>query len=82
MSMPSISQFKRLDVRPLLQRGEEPLPAILKRVHGLAAGAGLIVIAPFLPSPLIELLGSQGFQSKVERGEAGSWIVYFWQDAE
>lgn len=37
----------------------------------------LIVIAPFLPSPLIELLGSQGFQSKVERGEAGSWIVYF-----
>lgn len=78
MSMPAISQFKRLDVRPLLKRGEEPLPAILKRVQELAAGAGLIVIAPFLPSPLIELLGSQGFQSKVERGEAGSWIVYFW----
>ena len=82
MSMPAISQFKRLDVRPLLQRGEEPLPAILKRVQGLAAGAGLIVIAPFLPSPLIELLGSQGFQSKVERGEAGSWIVYFWRKSD
>jgi len=78
MNRPAISQFKRLDVRPLLQRGEEPLPAILKRVQELTAGAGLIVIAPFLPSPLIELLGSQGFQSKVERGEAGSWIVYFW----
>jgi hypothetical protein len=78
MNRPAISQFKRLDVRPLLQRGEEPLPAILKRVQELAAGTGLIVIAPFLPSPLIELLGSQGFQSKVERGEGGSWIVYFW----
>jgi uncharacterized protein (DUF2249 family) len=82
MSMPAISQFKRLDVRPLLQRGEEPLPAILKRVQGLAAGAGLIVLAPFLPSPLIELLGSQGFQSKVECGEAGSWIVYFWRKSD
>lgn len=80
MSMPPISQFKRLDVRPLLQRGEEPLPAILKRVQGLAAGTGLLVFAPFLPSPLIELLGSQGFASKVERGEGASWIVYFWRE--
>lgn len=82
MSMPAISQFQRLDVRPLLQRGEEPLPAIRKRVQELAAGAGLLVIAPFLPSPLIELLGSLGFESKVERGVAGSWIVYFWRQAE
>ena len=80
MSLPALSQFKRFDVRPLLQRGEEPLPAILKRVQQLTAGAGLIVLAPFLPSPLIELLGSQGFQSKVERGAGGSWIVYFWRE--
>jgi hypothetical protein len=40
----------------------------------------LIVVAPFLPSPLIELLRSQGFASKVERGEPGSWIVYFWRE--
>jgi uncharacterized protein (DUF2249 family) len=82
MSMPALSHFKRFDVRPLLRRGEEPLPAILKRVQELAAGAGLIVIAPFLPSPLIELLGSQGIASKVERGEAGSWIVYFWRKSD
>ena len=82
MNKPALSQFKRFDVRPLLKRGEEPLPAILKRVQALEAGAGLIIVAPFLPSPLIELLGSQGFQSKVERGEAGSWIVYFWRKSE
>jgi len=80
MSMPPISQFKRFDVRPLLKRGDEPLPEILKRVQALDTGEGLIVIAPFLPSPLIELLGSQGFQSKIERGNPGSWIVYFWRD--
>ena len=77
--MPPLSQFKRFDVRPLLKRGEEPLPQILKRVQALSEDKGIIIIAPFLPSPLIELLGSQGFQSKVERGDAGSWIVYFWR---
>jgi hypothetical protein len=81
MSMPAISRFKRFDVRPLLKRGGEPLSDILKRVQGLEAGEGLIIIAPFLPSPLIELLGSQGFLSKVEPGEAGSWLVYFWRGA-
>ena len=77
-----ISKFKRFDVRPLLQRGTEPLPEILQRVKSLAHEEGLIVIAPFLPSPLIELLGSQGFASKVEHGERGAWFVYFWREKE
>ena len=75
-----LSQFKRFDVRPLLRRGDDPLSEILKRVQSLAADEGLIIVAPFLPSPLIELLGSQGFASKIERAEAGSWIVYFWPE--
>ena len=82
MNMPAISQFKRFDVRPLLQRGEEPLSEILKRVQSLKVGEGLIITAPFLPSPLIELLGSRGFQSKIECVEAGSWLVYFWPKTE
>ena len=77
--MPPLSQFKRFDVRPLLKRGEEPLPQILHRVQAIRQDEGIIIVAPFLPSPLIELLGSQGFASKVEPGERGSWIVYFWR---
>lgn len=76
--MPPFSKFKRLDVRPLCQRGEEPFQPIVSRIESLPADGGLLVIAPFLPSPLIELLGSRGFQSKVERGEGSSWMVYFW----
>ena len=78
--MPPLSKFKRFDVRPLLKRGEEPLSQILQRVQGLGLEQGILIIAPFLPSPLIELLGSQGFASKVERGEGSSWIVYFWRE--
>ena len=78
--MPPLSKFKRFDVRPLLKRGEEPLSQILQRVQGLGPEQGILIIAPFLPSPLIELLGSQGFASKVERGEGPGWIVYFWRE--
>jgi hypothetical protein len=38
------------------------------------------LLAKFLPSPLIEFLGSEGFQSKVERGQGSDWLVYFWKD--
>lgn len=77
--MPPLSAFKRFDVRPLLERGEEPFPQIRKRVSAVKPGKGLVIIAPFLPSPLIALLGSEGFESRVEKGSAGEWIVYFWQ---
>lgn len=79
MNMPPLDQFKRLDVRPLFKRGEEPRAVILQRVQKLAAGEGLVVLAPFLPSPLIELLQSEGFESKVEPSEKGTWAVYFWK---
>ena len=79
MSQPAMSHFKRIDARQLLAQGEEPLPVIQARVQALKAGEGLIVVAPFLPSPLIEVLGSQGFTPKCERGKDGEWIVYFWR---
>ena len=79
--IPSINKFKRFDVRDLLSRGIEPFPEIRKRVDSLKPEEGLIIIAPFLPSPLIEKLGSEGFASKVERGQGADWVVYFWREA-
>ena len=79
--MPPINRFKRFDVRDLLQRGVEPFPEIHKRVDALKPDEGLIVTAPFLPSPLIEKLAGEGFSSKVERGNGADWMVYFWRTA-
>jgi uncharacterized protein (DUF2249 family) len=78
--MPSISQFKRFDVRELIRRGVEPFPEIFLRVGRLKPAQCLIIVAPFLPSPLIEKLGSEGFASKVERGSGADWMVYFWRE--
>jgi hypothetical protein len=79
--MPPLNQFKRFDTRDFLRRGAEPLPELRSRVDQLAPDEGLLVIAPFLPSPLIEMLRSEGFAAKIERGQGADWIVYFWREA-
>jgi hypothetical protein len=76
-----LNQFKRFDMRDLIRRGVEPFPEVRRRVDTLKPDEGLIIVAPFLPSPLIELLGGEGFESKVERGAGADWIVYFWREA-
>jgi hypothetical protein len=80
--MPPLTQFKRFDVRDLIRRGVEPFPEIHKRVNALRPDEGLIVVAPFLPSPLVEKLAVDGFASKVERSNGADWLVYFWREAD
>ena len=75
-----IDQFQRFDVRDLIGRGIEPFPEMRRRVDALKPDEGLIVVAPFLPSPLVELLTSEGFKSKVERGAGADWVIYFWRE--
>ena len=72
-------KFKKLDVRPILASGIEPFSKIRENIDALGPDEGLCVIAPFLPSPLIEKLGSEGFQSRVERQLGGGWTVQFWR---
>lgn len=76
--MPPPTQFKRFDVRDLIRRGVEPFPEIHKRVNALKPDEGLSVVAPFLPSPLVEKLAGDGFASKVERRPETDWMIYFW----
>jgi hypothetical protein len=78
--MPPIQKFKRFDVRELLARGVEPFPEIRQRVDALKNDEGLIVVAPFLPSPLVEKLAGDGFSSKVEKAGGADWLVYFWRE--
>ena len=76
---PPLNRFKRCDVREMIRRGAEPLPFILEQVCKLKSDEGIIIVAPFLPSPLVEKLGSEGFISRLERGNGPDWLVYFWR---
>lgn len=77
--MPALKN-KRLDVRPLLARGEDPRLAVDTALTTLHPGQGLTVVAPFLPSPLIERLKATGFSARAERRTDGSWSVDFVRD--
>jgi len=79
---PSAGQFKRFDVRDMIRKGIEPFPEIHRRVSRLKPGEALVIVAPFLPSPLIERLGGEGFKSRVERGAGSDWLVYFWLESD
>lgn len=74
-------KYKTLDVRPILERGGEPFSVIRKTVDELKPSQGLKLIAPFLPSPLIELLKGEGMACRFERDRDGSWCVYFWRES-
>lgn len=80
MSASEPRAYRSLDVRPLLARGEEPFAKIMAAVESLRPGEGLVITAPFLPSPLIERLRAAGFQARPERGGDGAWRTFFWRD--
>ena len=74
------TKFKRLDLRPLLARGEEPFALIRGEIDRLTPGRGLTVVAPFLPAPLIELVKGEGFQAVPTHRADGAWSVDFWRE--
>ena len=55
-----------LDVRPVIEAGKDPLNIIQQKVKALEMGFVLKIVNTFKPTPLMLLLGKQGFESYVE----------------
>jgi uncharacterized protein (DUF2249 family) len=66
-----------LDVRPDLERGDEPFARIMEAAATIAPGQQLIIIAPFEPVPLYAVLLGQGFTPQTTRHSADEWAVTF-----
>jgi uncharacterized protein (DUF2249 family) len=75
--MPKQKSEITIDVRPLLAAGEEPFGKIKAAVDTLADSQTLIIVSPFLPSPLIERIQASGFTPSVFRRDDGSWETHF-----
>ena len=67
----------RLDVRPLLENGHEPLADILAFARQAPPDCILAIDASFHPQPLRRLLGSRGYDSFAEPLAADHWRAYF-----
>ncbi len=65
----------QLDVRPLLDRGVDPLNRILITLETLPADGVLQITAPFQPLPLIALLTAKGFHVDSAQVGEGEWLI-------
>lgn len=72
-----MTEFVDLDVRPILREGGEPFAQIMQAVKSLAPGQGLRLFATFKPTPLLRVLGSQGFSGEAKEIGGGDWQVEF-----
>lgn len=66
-----------LDVRPELAEGGEPFVHILETASGIERDQSLLIIAPFEPAPLYDVLDQRGFSHATEHVGADEWIVRF-----
>jgi hypothetical protein len=71
-----------LDVRPFIETGKDPLNAILQKVKTLEIGYILKIINSFEPTPLMYLLGKQGFESYAEAINDELVNTYFYKKTE
>jgi hypothetical protein len=69
-----------LDVRPILAQGGDPFQKIMSCVGELGPTEGLLLVTPFLPSPLIERLRAEGYVAHPVRSKDGSWRTLFTRD--
>lgn len=67
----------RLDIRPLLARGEEPFAPIMALVEQLEPADEIVIVSPFVPAPLIERMQSAGYEVRPEHQADGSWTTRF-----
>jgi uncharacterized protein (DUF2249 family) len=67
----------RLDIRPMVARGEEPFAAIMAMVTKLGPADEMVIVSPFVPAPLIDRMQSAGYEVQPELQGDGSWITRF-----
>ena len=66
-----------LDVRQEIANCGEPFPLIMRAVAGLRANEKLLLIAPFEPVPLYDVMAMQGFAHQAAPMADGDWEVLF-----
>jgi uncharacterized protein (DUF2249 family) len=74
-------QLVELDVREEIRKGCEPFSKIMSAVAPLEAGDQLLLIAPFEPLPLFEVLKKQGFRHTKRPTDSGDWEVLFTRES-
>jgi len=66
-----------IDIREMLNRGEQPVHEVLSVIRKLGDNDILEIIAPFIPAPLLDKSLSLGYKHWLEKKGEGEFRVYF-----
>jgi hypothetical protein len=66
-----------IDIRDMLNRGEQPVHEVLSALKQLGDSDILAVIAPFVPAPLLDKTLSLGYRHWMDKRGDGEYRVYF-----
>lgn len=75
----SLEKLVVLDVRPVIQAGQDPLSLILNKLKEVTPGKVLKLINSFEPAPLIQLLSKKGFSYYIENVDDEQVVTYFFK---
>lgn len=67
----------RLDVRPILAGGRDPFSEVMEVARKVPPNGTLVLVAPFDPVPLRDVLGTSGFTSSAMPRAPGEWEITF-----
>ena len=70
-----LAAISTLDVRPILDTGDDPLDTILETLRRVPEDGVLILTAPFEPRPLLKLLAAKGYRTQCELVASKTWRV-------
>lgn len=69
--MENAAVAKSLDARPVIAGGGHPLEQVLGELKELPTGSIYLLITPFVPAPLLDLLKKQGHQVWSRKNDEG-----------
>jgi TusA-related sulfurtransferase len=68
---------KTIDIREMLNKGEQPVHEVISAIKSLNKGEILEVIAPFIPAPLIDKSMSLEYKHWLEKKSGTEYRVFF-----
>lgn len=73
---------KEIDVRPMMERGEEPFRAIMAASRSVPAGSVLLLHVGFEPLPLYDAMARKGFAHWSQQQASDRWDVRFYREGK
>ena len=70
---------KKLDAKELLAAGEQPVNQVMADLKDMPKGTIYLLIAPFLPAPLIDKATSLNIEHWMIKQDEETYIIYFYK---